>query len=61
MTNVAFVQLFSKSCESVLYDPEVLIIPTLWALTKEKNPNFKLFGSAEKSDTRGRLPRGYVI
>lgn len=29
MTNVAFVQLFSKPCESVLCDPEVLIIPTL--------------------------------
>lgn len=61
MTNVAFVQLFSKPCESVLYDPEVLIIPTLWALTEEKNPNFTLYGSAERRDPWGRLPSGYVI
>lgn len=43
------------------YDPEVLIIPTLWALTEEKNPNFTLYGSAERRDPWGRLPSGYVI
>ena len=61
MTNVAFVQLFSKPCEYVLHDPQVLIIPTLWALTEEKNPHFKLRGSAERSDPWGRLPSGSVI
>ena len=57
MTNFAFVQLFSKPYESVLYDPKV--IPTLWALAREKN--LKLFGSAERSDIWGRLSSGYVI
>ena len=59
MTNLAFVQLFSRPYESVLFDPKV--IPALWALAREKNLNFKLFGSAERSDIWGRLPSGYVI